>query len=111
VTIEAAYAIRDLLDKLGSRHTRLVLSSGFDLEKVRAFRLCNAPADYIGTGSWVRFGIFTSDILRVFENGAWVPRCKAGRWDELKESGGLPVVLEKAAPAIPPPEMEEPKVS
>lgn len=114
VTIEAAYAIRDLLDTLGSRHTRLVLSSGFDLEKVRAFRLCNAPVDYIGTGSWVRFGVFTSDILRVFENGQWVTRCKAGRRDELIDSGTLPVVLEKAAPVPPSPpsaEVDEPKAS
>ncbi|HOW70014.1 MAG TPA: hypothetical protein PKY77_05375 [Phycisphaerae bacterium] len=110
VTIEAAYTIRDLLDKLGSRHTRLVLSGDFDLDKVRAFRLCNAPADYITTGSWVRFGIFTSDILRVFENDHWIPRCKTGRGGELIEPDGLPVVLQKNAPTASPPETDEPKV-
>lgn len=97
VTIEAAYAIRDLLDSLNARSTRLVLSSGFDLDKVRAFRACKAPMDVIGTGSWVEFAAFTSDIVRVFENGEWVPRCKAGRREELIEPEDLPVVLSKGA--------------
>jgi hypothetical protein len=39
--------------------------------------------DAIGTGSWVSFMIFTSDIIRVFENGRWRPRCKAGRADVI----------------------------
>ncbi|GMV97789.1 MAG: hypothetical protein HRF43_19840 [Phycisphaerae bacterium] len=94
VTIEAVYAIRDLLDSLGARSTRIVVSSGFDLEKVRAFRACRAPMDVIGTGSWVRFGVFTSDIVRVFENGQWLRRCKAGRSDELVEPEGLPVIYQ-----------------
>lgn len=109
VSIEAAYAIRDLLDKLGSRHTRLVLSGGFDLDKVRAFRLCNAPMDYIETGSWVRFGAFAGDILRVFENDRWVSRCEAWQGEELTDSGELPVVLQKAIRAVPEPEADEAK--
>lgn len=94
VTIEAAYAIRDLLDSLGAKTTKLVLSSGFDLEKVRAFKACEAPMDSIGTGSWVKFTFFTSDIIRVFENGQWVQRCKAGRRESLIQPA-LPVVFAK----------------
>lgn len=95
VTIEAAYAIRDLLDSMGAKSTRIVLSSGFDLDKVRAFRAASAPMDFIGTGSWVKFSAFTSDIIRVFEDGKWVDRCKAGRREELIEVPDLPVVLAK----------------
>lgn len=95
VTIEAAYAIRDLLDSMGAKSTRIVLSSGFDLDKIRAFRAASAPMDFIGTGSWVKFSAFTSDIIRVFEDGKWVDRCKAGRREELIEVPDLPVVLAK----------------
>ncbi len=95
VTIEAAYSIRDLLDSMGAKSTRIVLSSGFDLDKVRAFRAASAPMDFIGTGSWVKFSAFTGDIIRVFEDGKWVDRCKAGRRDELIEVPDLPVVLAK----------------
>jgi len=98
VTIEEVYAIRDLLDSLGSKHTRVMVTSGFDLEKVQAFRSCNAPMDMIGTGSWVRFGVFTSDILRVNEDGQWLSRCKAGRLEELTEPADLPVLLDKPPP-------------
>lgn len=97
VTIEAVYGIRDLLDSLGSRSVKIVVSSGFNVEKVRAFRACRAPMDAIGTGSWIEFGLFTSDIIRVLEDGPWVPRCKAGRADELNEPENLPVLFEKAA--------------
>jgi len=95
VTIEAAYAIRDLLDSLGARSTRIVLSSGFNLEKVRAFKAANAPMDYIGTGSWVQFSTFTCDVLKVFEDGQWIDRCKAGRREELVEIPDLPILLQK----------------
>jgi len=68
---------------MGCKSTKIVLSSGFNLDKVRAFRAANAPVDYIGTGSWVAFSTFTSDIIRVFEDGQWVDRCKAGRREEV----------------------------
>jgi nicotinate phosphoribosyltransferase len=93
VTIESAYATRDLLDSLNAKHTKIVVSSGFDVHKVRAFKACNAPMDFIGTGSWVRFSVFTSDILRVQEDGEWRPRCKAGRAEELREPPDMPVLL------------------
>ena len=102
VTIEAAFAIRDLLDSLGARSTRIVLSSGFNLEKVRAFKAAGAPMDYIGTGSWVAFSMFTCDILKVCEDGQWIDRCKAGRREELIEIPDLPVVLRKSPSSDPP---------
>lgn len=93
VTIEAAYAIRDLLDSLCARETKLIVSSGFDLEKIRAFKACAAPMDFIGTGSWIQFFTFTSDIVRVYENDTWQARCKVGRAAELHEPADMPVLL------------------
>ncbi|UCD29073.1 MAG: hypothetical protein JSV03_00895, partial [Planctomycetota bacterium] len=95
VTIESVYAIRDLLDSMGAKSTRIVVSSGFDLEKVRAFKACKAPMDFIGTGSWVKFCMFTSDIIRIKEKGKWIDRCKAGRREEITETKNLPIVLQK----------------
>jgi nicotinate phosphoribosyltransferase len=83
VTIESAYNVRRVLDEVGARHTKVVVSSGFTAEKVAAFRACRAPMDAIGTGSWVEFLMFTSDITHVFENGRWVERSKAGRAGEI----------------------------
>jgi len=79
VTVEATFKMREFLDQIGAKYTKIVVSSGFNEEKVSVFRKCNAPMDFIGTGSWVDFIIFTSDISHVFENGEWVPRTKAGR--------------------------------
>jgi len=90
VTIEETYAIRGLLDSLGAKSTRILVSSGFDLQKVRAFAACRAPIDAIGTGSWVCFAMFTADVVAVLENGQWVPRCKAGRAEELQVPESLP---------------------
>jgi len=98
VTIEAVYAIRDLLDSLAAKSAKIVVSSGFDLDKVRAFRACNAPMDSIGTGSWVAFSTFTSDILKVCEDGQWLDRCKVGRREELIDLPDLPVILQKEGP-------------
>lgn len=95
VTVEEVYAIRDLLDSLGARSTRIMASGGFDVEKVRAFRACNAPVDFIGTSRWVEFADFTGDIFRVVEDGQWVRRCRAGRDDEVIEPENLPVVFQK----------------
>lgn len=95
VTIEAAYAIRDLLDRLGARSTKVIVSSGFTLQKVRDFITCKAPIDGIGTGSWMSFSMFTSDITHVRRDGEWVVACKAGRQEELDPSLDLPVVFEK----------------
>ncbi|MHC4443632.1 MAG: beta/alpha barrel domain-containing protein [Planctomycetota bacterium] len=96
VTVESVYAIRDLLDSMGNRSTKIVVSSGFNLQKVRAFKACLAPMDFIGTGSWVEFATFTSDIIRVKEKDQWIDRCKAGRREEIIEPESLPIILNKS---------------
>ncbi len=83
VTVESVYNVRRALDEAGAADTQIVVSSGFTAEKVAAFRACAAPMDAIGTGSWMDFLVFTSDITHVQENGRWVERCKSGRGPEL----------------------------
>ena len=97
VTIEMVFRVRDLLNRLGARQTRIIVSGRFDLDKIRAFKACNAPMDAVGTGSWVKFGVFTSDIIRVHEAGQWTPRCKAGRRAELIEREELPLLLKQGS--------------
>jgi len=95
VTIEAVYNVRRTLDDAGAQHTQITVSSGFDARKVAAFRACNAPVDSIGTGSWVDFLTFTSDITHVMENGAWIPRCKAGRAEDVQTPDDLPLRISR----------------
>jgi nicotinate phosphoribosyltransferase len=83
VTIESVYNLRRSLDQAGAKNTRIMVTSGFTAEKVTAFRACHAPMDAIGTGSWVEFVVFTSDITHIGENGRWIPRCKAGRYSVI----------------------------
>ncbi|MCH7700411.1 MAG: hypothetical protein IID37_01870 [Planctomycetes bacterium] len=93
VTIQAAFNVRQALDSVGGRATKLVVSSGFNAKKVAAFIAAGAPIDAIGTGSWVDFLVFTSDIAKVMEDGQWVPRSKAGRQDEVALPDHLPLVV------------------
>lgn len=53
VTIEAVYVLRQALDKAGAKKVKIVVSSGFGLEKVKAFMNAKAPIDAIGTGSFL----------------------------------------------------------
>lgn len=94
VTIEAAYNVRRVLDEIGATHTQLLVSSGFTAEKVAALVAAAAPIDGVGTGSWVEFLMFTSDITHVFENGQWVRRWKVGREGEIALPDDLPLRLE-----------------
>ena len=79
VTVEATYVMREFLNSIGAKNVKIVVSSGFNRNKVKAFREAGAPMDFIGTGSWLKFTMFTADISDVWENGAWKPRLKVGR--------------------------------
>lgn len=94
VTIEAAFNVRAALDEAGAKHTKIHVTSGFTAEKTRAFRVCNAPIDGVGSGSWVDFFVFTSDITAVSENGGWSPRTKAERGGEIRMPD-LPVRIDR----------------
>jgi nicotinate phosphoribosyltransferase len=79
VTIEATYVMRQYLNSIKANNVKIIVSSGFNEEKTSAFVHAEAPMDFIGTGSWIKFLMFTTDISHVLENGIWVPRTKAGR--------------------------------
>lgn len=107
VTIEAVYAVRDLLDSLGARSTRIVASGGFNAEKLRAFRACHAPLDGIEVDDWPEFGAFDCTIMRVFEGEQWVSRSRAGAASVEPED--LPLIFDKPAAAPLPDSAGEPE--
>jgi nicotinate phosphoribosyltransferase len=103
VTIEAIYAIRDLLDAQGARSARIVVTGEFDAQYVRALRACSTPVDTIETHGWVEFAEFTARIARVFEDGKWVTRTQAGPETTMSDSAPS----ESAPPeSTPPDELE-----
>lgn len=87
VTVEAYMDVRELLDKLGAHHVKIVLSSGFNAEKVGEFRSWIDPErTIIGTGSWVGpMDVHpTMDIVEINaaenrEGTQWRSALKAGR--------------------------------
>ena len=86
VTLEAYLDTRMLLDELGAKHVKIVLSSGFGEEKIRAFRKWIDPVrTIIGTGSWVGAMNFhpTMDMVDINPGpkrvGVWRPCLKEGR--------------------------------
>ncbi len=93
VTAESVFVMRNWLDSIGAAGVKIVVSSGFNKIKTRAFRALNAPMDFIGTGSFVRFSMFTSDISDVWEKGWWRKRVKVGR--ELENNPDLKILFER----------------
>jgi nicotinate phosphoribosyltransferase len=77
VTALLARRVRDALDDAGHRHVRIVVSGGFDAEKIARFEAEHAPVDAYGVGSSLLRGQndFTADVVRV--DGRTV--AKAGR--------------------------------
>ena len=69
--------VRDALDAAGHRQVRIVVSGGFDAEKITRFEAEGAPVDAYGVGSSLLRGQndFTADVVRV--DGR--PLSKAGR--------------------------------
>jgi nicotinate phosphoribosyltransferase len=77
VTALLARRVRDALDAAGHEHVRIVVSGGFDAEKIARFEAEGAPVDAYGVGSSLLRGQndFTADVVRV--DGQ--PLAKAGR--------------------------------
>ena len=67
VSAAAVWHLRARLDEAGFPKARIVASSGFGVEKCRAFAVANTPVDLIGTGSFLpeRWGetYATADII------------------------------------------------
>ena len=72
-------ALRKALDEAGFPYVKIVVSSGFDIEKIKWFKKENTPVDSYGIGnSLLKINIgFTGDLVR--RNGKEL--AKAGRRD------------------------------
>jgi nicotinate phosphoribosyltransferase len=59
--------VREALDAAGHERVRIVVSGGFDVEKIRHFEELGAPVDSYGVGSALLRGEndFTADVVRV----------------------------------------------
>ena len=77
VNPELVRRVRDALDAAGHERVRIVVSGGFDPEKIRHFESLASPVDAYGVGSSLLRGEndFTADVVRV--NGR--PCAKVGR--------------------------------
>jgi nicotinate phosphoribosyltransferase len=67
VNVELARRVRAALDDAGHGHVRIVVSGGFDAEKITRFEQEGAPVDAYGVGSSLLRGHndFTADIVSV----------------------------------------------
>jgi nicotinate phosphoribosyltransferase len=67
VTPELAQAVRDGLDAAGHQRVKIVVSGGFDAEKIERFEAVGAPVDSYGVGSSLIRGNFdfTADVVEL----------------------------------------------
>jgi nicotinate phosphoribosyltransferase len=67
VTPTLVQRVRSALDAAGHERVKIVVSGGFDAEKIRAFEELGAPVDSYGVGSSLLRGQndFTADVVRV----------------------------------------------
>jgi nicotinate phosphoribosyltransferase len=68
VTPRLVELLRAALDQAGYRHVRIVVSGGFDADKIRRFEELGVPVDVYGVGSALVHGAgfdHTADIVRV----------------------------------------------
>jgi nicotinate phosphoribosyltransferase len=88
VTPELARAVRDGLDAAGHQRVRIVVSGGFDAEKIERFEAVGAPVDSYGVGSSLIRGNFdfTADVVELEGR----PAAKVGR--ELRPNPRLELV-------------------
>src|SRR5882672_2705770 len=78
VTPRLVELLREALDRNGYRHVRIVVSGGFDAQKIRRFEELRVPVDVYGVGSALVHGAgfdHTADIVRVEGR----PLAKTGR--------------------------------
>jgi len=75
--------VRDALDAEGFRDVKVVVSGGFNAQKIRAFEELDVGVDAYAVGSAFFEGTgrfdFTADIVAIERDGRWVECHKAGR--------------------------------
>jgi nicotinate phosphoribosyltransferase len=77
VTPELVEKTRKTLDQHGFSKVKIIVSGGFNPERIKRFEALHSPVDAYGVGSWLVQGAydFTADVVRL--NGK--PCAKAGR--------------------------------
>ena len=67
VVPELVVAVREALDAAGHGHVHIVVSGGFDAQKIRRFEAAGVPVDAYGVGSSLLRGSndFTADVVMV----------------------------------------------
>jgi nicotinate phosphoribosyltransferase len=77
VNPELVRLVRDALDEAGHRNVRIVVSGGFNAERIREFERQEVPVDVYGVGSSLIRGEndFTADVVMVEGH----PQAKVGR--------------------------------
>jgi nicotinate phosphoribosyltransferase len=67
VAPELVHAVRDALDGAGHGHVRIVVSGGFNADRIRRFEAAGVPVDAYGVGSSLIRGAndFTADVVMV----------------------------------------------
>ncbi len=67
VSVAAVYYLRNMLDKNNFKNTRIIVSSGFNLNKCQIFNKYLAPINMVGTGSFLPYNFretfATADII------------------------------------------------
>jgi nicotinate phosphoribosyltransferase len=67
------------------RNVKIVVSGGFNPEKIRRFERLSVPVDIYAVGSWLfnnnggTVTDFTGDVVRVKVHGQWIDMAKVGR--------------------------------
>ncbi|MBV8580012.1 MAG: quinolinate phosphoribosyl transferase [Candidatus Eremiobacteraeota bacterium] len=83
VNAQLVHNVRNALDAEGFRQVRIVVSGGFDAERIRRFERDNVPVDAYAVGSAFFTGTgafdFTADIVAIDPGTGWQECHKVGR--------------------------------
>ena len=83
VNAQLVHNVRDALDAEGFRNVKIVVSGGFDADRIRKFENDRVPADAYAVGSAFFKGAgsfdFTADIVAIDDGGGWSECHKVGR--------------------------------
>ncbi|MCD4784823.1 MAG: quinolinate phosphoribosyl transferase [Candidatus Eremiobacteraeota bacterium] len=73
--------VRKALDEAGYNWVKIVVSGGFNPDKIKLFEKLNIPADVYAVGSWLLKGSydFTADVVMIKEDDKWKSCAKVGR--------------------------------
>ncbi len=87
VSAAAVWRMRDALDEAGFPAVRIVVSSGFGVDKCRVMADAKAPIDVVGTGSFIPDGWHETYATADIVDYDGVPMVKVGREFLLRRNG------------------------